>query len=489
MSKVNDKNVGFAEGTTVLMANGSLKPIEKIQPGEWVMSFDTNSSSSSSDLEPREVIDTFKHIIRDVLEVQSGEDSMIVARGQLFLAPNADWQFAHETARITDTDGNPRDFTVTKVIGGKHKIYDIIVDRNHNLVANGFRVHNISFGNISSAERQPTPANTNVPSQSPGSQDPQQRAQSNAARNTQGNGSPSGGERTSRNTPVNSDRGVGKVSEPKGSYGFGSENKETAPQGGGDNRDNRGGGRDSFTSSSPLSGRRSKSRPPKAAPAAPPIDKKVLAYVAYTAVQETMDYICDVQLTYLGTSYFTVRTAVTNYLKYADALSKDALAHVLNSTMGASDKNNLESFHVDIINTFTIIRNSWSNPNDTSVNLESIKRACLNVKQFVDRSQGVISKYIGSQVPDLKYKVPGLASPPKVALPTQVQSPLYVKTAGNTWVTTAESTAGTTTTPAITGGLGASYTKTRVVRGYLYAYTPGRGWAKIGPADQYKALS
>ena len=288
---------------------------------------------------------------------------------------------------------------------------------------------------------------------------------------------------------MNSDRGVGKVSEPKGSYGFGSENKETAPQGGGDNRDNRGGGRDSFTSSSPLSGRRSKSRPPKAAPEAPPLDKKVLAYIAYTAVQETMDYICDVQLTYLGTSYFTVRTAVTNYLKYADALSKDALAHVLNSTMGASDKNNLESFHVDIINTFTIIRNSWSNPNDTSVNLESIKRACLNVKQFVDRSQGVISKYIGSQVPDLKYKVPGLASPPKVALPTQVQSPLYVKTAGNTWVTTAESTAGTTTTPAITGGLGASYTKTRVVRGYLYAYTPGRGWAKIGPADQYKALS
>ena len=123
MSKVNDKNVGFAEGTTVLMANGGLKPIEKIQPGEWVMSFD--ASSSSSELEPREVIDTFKHIIRDVLEVQSGEDSMIVARGQLFLAPNADWHFAHETTNITDVEGNPRAFTVTKVIGGKHKIYDI----------------------------------------------------------------------------------------------------------------------------------------------------------------------------------------------------------------------------------------------------------------------------------------------------------------------------------------------------------------------------
>ena len=473
MSKVNDKNVGFAEGTTVLMANGSLKPIEKIQPGEWVMSFDTNSSSS--DLEPREVIDTFKHIIRDVLEVQSGEDSMIVARGQLFLAPNADWQFAHETARITDTDGNPRDFTVTKVIGGKHKIYDIIVDRNHSLVANGFRVHNISFGNISSSSK---------PSTSMGSASGSFTRAETAIRSTVGNAVRTGDNPGSRPGDTNSGLGNKVGPAPKEPSGPNKENPTN------DNRDNRGGGgRDSFRSSSPLSGRRSKSSPRKAAPKEPPIDKKVLAYIAYTAVQETMDYICDVQLTYLGTSYFTVRTAVTNYLKYADALSKDALAHVLNSTMGASDKNNLESFHVDIINTFTIIRNSWSNPNDTSVNLESIKRACLNVKQFVDRSQGVISKYIGSQVPDLKYKVPGLASPPKVALPTQVQSPLYVKTAGNTWVTTAESIAGTTTTPAITGGLGASYTKTRVVRGYLYAYTPGRGWAKIGPADQYKALS
>ena len=470
MSKVNDKNVGFAEGTTVLMANGSLKPIEKIQPGEWVMSFDTNSSAS--DLEPREVIDTFKHIIRDVLEVQSGEDSMIVARGQLFLAPNADWQFAHETARITDTDGNPRDFTVTKVIGGKHKIYDIIVDRNHNLVANGFRVHNDN----PSQGAYSAPRSLDRDSQG---------SSAKAARSAEGNAVRTGDNPGSRPRDTNS--GLGNKASPAPKVPSG-PNKETPA---GNNPDNRGGGggRDSFTSSSPLSGRRSKSRPPKAAPEAPPLDKKVLAYIAYTAVQETMDYICDVQLTYLGTSYFTVRTAVTNYLKYADALSKDALAHVLNSTMGASDKNNLESFHVDIINTFTIIRNSWSNPNDTSVNLESIKRACLNVKQFVDRSQGVISKYIGSQVPDLKYKVPGLASPPKVALPTQVQSPLYVKTAGNTWVTTAESTAGTTTTPAITGGLGASYTKTRVVRGYLYAYTPGRGWAKIGPADQYKALS
>jgi hypothetical protein len=471
MSKVNDKNVGFAEGTTVLMANGSLKPIEKIQPGEWVMSFDTNSSSS--DLEPREVIDTFKHIIRDVLEVQSGEDSMIVARGQLFLAPNADWHFAHEVANITDVDGNPRTFNVTKVIGGKHKIYDIIVDRNHSLVANGFRVHNGDFGSLNGI----------------GSSSPSPNA-------------PGGSQ--SQNTPVNADRGVGrpsglanapggnKVSEPKGDswVKFGSDpNKDTpAGGGGGDNRDRGGGGGRDTPSNPQRSGRRSKSAPPKAQ-SAPAPDKKVLAYVAYIAVQETMDYICDVQITYLGTSYFTVRTAVSNYMKYADALSKDALAHVLNSTMGQSDKNNLQAFHEDITNVFTIIRNSWATPDDTAVNLESIKRACLNVKQFIDRSTGVIGKYIGSQAPTLKYTVPGLPIPSAVQLPTGVQSPLYVKTTANTWITTAPSASGNTTTPPTTGGIGASYTKTRVVRGYLYSYAPGKGWSKIGPADQYRELS
>jgi hypothetical protein len=471
MSKVNDRNEGFAEGTTVLMANGGLKPIEKIQPGEWVMSFDT--SSSSSELEPREVIDTFKHIIRDVLEVQSGEDSMIVARGQLFLAPNADWHFAHETAAITDVNGNPREFTVTKVIGGKHKIYDIIVDTNHSLVANGFRVHNPSSSGIGGTSGGSTSfGNTPV-----------------------GGGLPAAKDKTSANTTGKSYSTTMPKDSPYASGG--SQSKYNAnqvaaakyanmPSNG--NKDEHGGAAWGIDNSPSKSSRSSKSATPKAKPAPAP-DKKVLAYTAYLAIQETMDYICDVQITYLGTSYFTVRTAVSNYMKYADALAKDALAHVLNSTMGQSDKNNLQAFHEDITNVFTIIRNSWATPDDTAVNLESIKRACLNVKQFIDRSTGVIGKYIGSQAPTLKYTVPGLPAPGVVQLPTNVQSPLYVKTTANTWVTTAPSASGTTTTPPTTGGVGASYTKTRVVRGYLYSYTPGRGWGKVGPADQYRDLS
>lgn len=474
MSKVNDKNVGFAEGTTVLMANGGFKPIEKIQPGDWVMSFDT--SSSSSELEPRQVIDTFKNIIRDVLEVRSGENSMIVARGQLFLAPNADWNFVHEIASITDTDGNPQDFTVTKVNGGKHKIFDIMVDKNHSLVANGFRVHNVSASASTSGN---TKATSSVGSTAGGTKTTGSNSTTastgKAYSTTMPKDSPyaAGGKQSS----YNANQAAAKMYANMPSNGN-KDSHDGAAWGNGD-------------SGSSRSSRNSKAGRPAIKPV--PIDPKASAFAAYQAIQTTMDYICDVQITYLGTSYFTVRTAVSNYMNYADALATDALAHVLNSNMGQADKNNLAAFHYDIVNIFKIIRNSWATPNDTAVNLESIKRACLNVKMFIDRSTGVIGKYTGTQGSNLKYAVPGLPAPSPVQLPSNVQSPLYVKTTADTWVTTTPSQVGTTTTPPTTGGIGASYTRTRVVRGYLYSYTPGkgpgRGWNKIGPADQYRDLS
>ena len=140
MTTVNDNNRGFVEGTVVRMADGKLKPIERIVPGDWVMSFDTRSARS--ELEPREVIDVFKYVGRDVLEVRSSDDSLMVMPGQLFLTPGMDWSFAQDSAYITDEQGNARSFEIIKNKQGKQRIYDIIVDDNHSLIANGFRVHN-----------------------------------------------------------------------------------------------------------------------------------------------------------------------------------------------------------------------------------------------------------------------------------------------------------------------------------------------------------
>mgnify|MGYP006277850015 CR=1 FL=1 len=470
MSKVNDKSVGFVQGTAVLMADGKVKPIEKIRPGDWVMSFNTHAPNSS--LEPKQVIDIFNYISRDILEVESGQDAVMVGRGQLFLTPGMDWQYAHETAYLTDAEGNERDFTVTKVNQGNFKIYDIIVDDNHSLVANGFRVHNGGSGNAGSGGPGGSGAAAGFANAA---------AQSNSQ--STGRAHMSSSTYNSSNAGISGTYGNKVSSEPKGSFGF-TDGDEGGFHSNGTNPDTRGndnggrGDRDSPGTRVVSNSVMRKETPPKPKP-----DEKALAYAAYSALQETMDYICDIQITYVGRSYFTVRTAVFEYMKYADALAADAINHINASNMGLADKNALVSYNGDIINTHDIIRRSWSSANDTAINLESIKRSCLNVKQFVDRSQAVIGKYIGQQSSNLEYTVPGLAKPGKVNLPTTVVAPEYVKTTADTWVTTAPSSVGTVTPPT-TGGIGSSYTKTRVVRGYMYAYQPKKGWKKIGPADQ-----
>jgi len=473
MSKVNDNSVGFVQGTTVLMGNGHPKPIEKIRPGDWVMSFDTHSPNSP--LEPKQVIDIIDYITRDVMEVVSGEDAILVGRGQLFLTPGMDWHYAHETAHVTDVNGNVRDFTVTKVNQGNFKMYDIIVDDHHSLVANGFRVHNGGSGNAGPGGPGGAGAAAGFANAA---------AQSNSQ--STGRAHLSSTNYSTSNAGIAGTAGASRVSSPSGSYGFtngdegGFHTNGTNPDTRGNDNGGRGDRDTPGTRTVSNSVRRKQQPPPKPKP-----DEKALAYAAYSALQETMDYICDIQITYVGRSYFTVRTAVFEYMKYADALAADALDHINRSNMGLTDKAALTSYSTDITNIHDIIRRSWSSANDTAINLESIKRACLNVKQFVDRSQAVIGKYIGQQKSSIEYSVPGMAKPGKVDLPTTVVAPEYVKTTANTWVTTATSpVTGTTTTPATTGGLGASYTKTRVVRGYMYAYTPKKGWKKIGPADQ-----
>ena len=475
MSKVNDNSVGFVQGTTVLMADGKLKPIEKIRPGDWVMSFDIDYPQSP--LEPRQVIDTMSYLTRDVMEVVSGDDAILVGRGQLFLTPGMDWHYAHETAYITDAEGNTRDFSVTKVNQGNFKIHDIIVDDHHSLVANGFRVHNGGSGN----------AGSGGPGGAGAAAGYAQAAATSNAKSAEGKAVREGDTISGKSSSYgfSTQNGPNKGYDPNqttssssGPTKDSSTSKDAGYTGGANGKDN-GGKSDSPVRLVNNSVHRKQEPPKKVKP-----DEKALAYAAYSALQETMDYICDIQITYVGRSYFTVRTAVSNYMKYADALAADALIHINASDMGAADKSSLANFSADITNTHDIIRRSWSSENDTAINLESIKRACLNVKQFVDRSQAVIGKYIGQQKSSLDYTLPGLPKPPKVELPTTVVAPEYVKTTANTWVTTAPSEAGTTTTPPTSGGIGASYTKTRVVRGYMYAYTPKKGWKKVGPADQ-----
>ena len=472
MTTVNDNNRGFVEGTVVRMADGKLKPIERIVPGDWVMSFDTESARS--ELEPREVIDVFKYVGRDVLEVRSDDDSLMVMPGQLFLTPGMDWSFAQDSAFITDEQGNTRSFEIIKNKQGKQRIYDIIVDDNHSLIANGFRVHNGYGSDTVGGGSDPQAGGS-------GSVAAEHSAEGQAVRGGDTPGFGTGGAGTGS---IGGGGGYGNSPE-HGSFGFADNGNNGFNS---DTRGNDNGGRGDRGDTPVRSFRGSKSKP--RAPKAPPIDPKAQAYAAYSAISDTMDYICDIMVQFTASNYFSVRTAAYRYMGYARALAVDALANVFKSDMSMADKDAIDSRNYDLKNGFRIIEDAFKgDPNQASANLESINRACLNNKMWIDMQQTVISKYIGSQKSSITYTLPGYSAPAPVNLAQTPVSRAYVQTAPGVYVTSTYSPIGTTTVQDTTGGLGASYTKTRVVRGFLYSYAPGKGWAKVGPADQYRSIS
>ena len=143
--KVNSKLNGFGQGTMVLMADGSQKAIEKIKAGDMVLSFD--QLNAFAPLEAKRVLDTASRVDRGALEVivEDTGASLKVAPGQLFINTNQDWHRASTINEIIDRDGNICKFEVKQIKTGKYAIYDIIVEDNHSLIANGVRVHNMLY--------------------------------------------------------------------------------------------------------------------------------------------------------------------------------------------------------------------------------------------------------------------------------------------------------------------------------------------------------
>lgn len=136
----NAQIVGFAEGSHVLMADGSWKTIEKVKEGDMVMSFDP--AQADSELEPRKVTNTWAGLHRECVEVHYNNKVTVAARDQLFFTPGASWAYCFETKQVVGYDGNTTPIQTRNVRGGKWKIYDITVDQTHSFVVNDIRVHN-----------------------------------------------------------------------------------------------------------------------------------------------------------------------------------------------------------------------------------------------------------------------------------------------------------------------------------------------------------
>jgi hypothetical protein len=143
--KINSKLMGFAAGTKVLMADGKEKAIEDINAGDVVLSF--NQLDAFGVLEPKKVLNTYKRLDRNPLKVKvhNSDIELTVAEGQLFINPGSDWKNATNINEIIDGEGNVHKFDVSRISRGKHAIYDIIVEDNHSLIANGVRVHNMTY--------------------------------------------------------------------------------------------------------------------------------------------------------------------------------------------------------------------------------------------------------------------------------------------------------------------------------------------------------
>ena len=136
----NAQIVGFAEGSHVLMADGSWKTIENVKEGDMVMSFDP--ARADSELEPRKVTNTWSGLHRECLEVHQKNKVTVTAKDQLFFTPGASWAYCFETKQVVDYDGTVTPIQTRNVRGGKWKIYDITVDKTHAFIVNDMRVHN-----------------------------------------------------------------------------------------------------------------------------------------------------------------------------------------------------------------------------------------------------------------------------------------------------------------------------------------------------------
>lgn len=136
----NANIIGFAQGTPVLMANGQWKLIEQIKEGDSVLSFDPDSAEL--DFSPKKVIASTSATMNDCIEVWNGDRVTVVAREQLFFTPERSWSAGYETKSVIDYSRAITEIQTRKVKGGKWKIFDIEVEDNHSLIANGLMAHN-----------------------------------------------------------------------------------------------------------------------------------------------------------------------------------------------------------------------------------------------------------------------------------------------------------------------------------------------------------
>ena len=153
-ARVNDLWIsGFTADTPVMMADGKVKPISKVQEGEYVLSFDPVTKRQELGL----VTGTWASVMNDIMSVKvDGKAEMVVGGKQRFFTAAGEFKTAPDAESILGQDGESKSFTATK-LKGKAKIFDITVMPNHAFYADGLAVHNGGGGGGGSKAPPPPP--------------------------------------------------------------------------------------------------------------------------------------------------------------------------------------------------------------------------------------------------------------------------------------------------------------------------------------------
>lgn len=126
----------FVAGTPVTMADGTTKPIEKVQIGDRVASFDGLGA-----LVPQRVVDVLKHPNKKVIKI----NDIIVTPEHRFLLANGEYfaigEIVTGTALIAADTSTITGWTRDEV-SETHDTYNLTIENTHTYIAAGFRVHN-----------------------------------------------------------------------------------------------------------------------------------------------------------------------------------------------------------------------------------------------------------------------------------------------------------------------------------------------------------
>ena len=133
----------FAAGTMIQMGDGNEKPIEDVQVGDVVASFE-----GLGPLRTNLVTKTYVSMSDSLVRLN---DELVVTAAHPLLGADGVFRTAaeHLTAdvKLVDASGNYREIQLV-LLDGEAPVYNFTVENDHTYVAGGYRVHNTSIADI-----------------------------------------------------------------------------------------------------------------------------------------------------------------------------------------------------------------------------------------------------------------------------------------------------------------------------------------------------